>query len=138
MPLIQTPDGLRDVINVQLPEGFFKMKLEVGKFYKTAKGTKARVYCLDGLNTYSVHGAMIVDGGWSICTWKQDGECRLGSEYDLVSEWSDFPEAPVRIFMRQNSYGARQEIEYHEACKTVAGHRVLTYQLTGDGIRNFK
>ena len=72
--------------------------IQVGKFYKTRAGTKVRIYVLDGIKPYSVHGAhQVTDGGWSLTSWTSEGMYRnsfpiLGdNDLDIVSEWVDKP-----------------------------------------------
>lgn len=71
------------------------MKIEVGKFYKTRDGRKARIYAVDGrVHDERIHGA-IWDNGFGLCGWAEDGSFygdHSVSENDLVPEWEDPPE----------------------------------------------
>lgn len=72
------------------------MKIEVGKFYKTRDGRKARIYAVDGGDGEVIHGALHFGDayGWSITTWHSGGVYTEGSHHgrDLISEWIDKPE----------------------------------------------
>ena len=76
------------------------MKIEVGKFYKTRDGRKARIYALDGLGRYHVHGAILKGDRWVVETWANTGVetwANTGEYYcsvvssgsDLISEWKE-------------------------------------------------
>ena len=68
------------------------MKIEVGKFYKTRSGRKARIYATDGIKNYVVHGAMLTKDGWCRESWDIVGrnlEDFIDHRDDLVSEWVD-------------------------------------------------
>ena len=71
------------------------MKIEVGKFYRTRDGRKARIYALDGTDEYPIHGAILyLNGEWGSYVWNNAG-CYLPTQphpSDLVSEWIDKPE----------------------------------------------
>lgn len=60
------------------------MKLEVGKFYKTWAGNKARIYAVDCGGQFSIHGAVFLNDIWSSKTW-----CKERVLVDLVSEWTE-------------------------------------------------
>lgn len=71
------------------------MKIEVGKFYKTRNGRKARIYAVDGTDEYPIHGAILDrTDGWCIYVWRNDGGNLPSQPYhsDLISEWTDRPE----------------------------------------------
>ena len=84
------------------------MKIEVGKFYRTRDGNKARIYVVDAPGEYSVHGA--VDGG--IYSWTKYGKYNVDAgdlNIDLVAEWEEphlrlkawrSPDGIVRLFDR--------------------------------------
>lgn len=69
------------------------MKIEVGKFYRTRSGTKARIYATDGSFPFTVHGAVVSDKGdeWDPVAWDDEGHYMPESSnpylLDLVSEW---------------------------------------------------
>ena len=72
------------------------MKIEVGKFYKTRDGKKARIYATDGSGKHSIHGAVFFDNSWlshrwTSYTWTDEGIYRNGDTdgLDLVSEWEE-------------------------------------------------
>ena len=68
-----------------------ELKIEVGKFYKTRTGKRARIYATDGAGRHRVHGAELFDGEWFPGVWLPNG--RWDSAYetrrDLVAEWTD-------------------------------------------------
>ena len=45
----------------------------MNKKYKTKDGRAVRIYAVDGIGRYSVHGAIDVGDGYSIRTWTYDG-----------------------------------------------------------------
>ena len=49
------------------------MKIEMNKKYKTKDGRAVRIYAVDGIGRYSVHGAIDVGDGYSVRTWTYDG-----------------------------------------------------------------
>ncbi len=64
-------------------------KVELGKQYKLRNGTEARVYAVDGIGDYPVHGAVLNEHGWIIRTWREDGRCWMSGHsrdepYDLI------------------------------------------------------
>ena len=69
-------------------------KIEVGKFYKTRCGMKARIYAIDGgAVKNNIHGATFDSeyASWDQCSWGPNGRHLLSGkhELDLVSEWED-------------------------------------------------
>lgn len=69
-----------------------ELKIEVGKFYRTRSGCKARIYATDGAERIPVHGAFKVNESWISTNWGIDGKHESFSEatpYDLISEWAD-------------------------------------------------
>lgn len=74
------------------------MKLEVGKFYKTRGGDKARIYAVDAGGDYPVHGAVYCpaphpgNSEWEFMTWCPDGSY-YGNEdedrLDIIAEWHE-------------------------------------------------
>lgn len=78
------------------------LTFEVGKFYRTRNGEKARVYALDGGAFQTVHGAIWSGGGWCSTTWQENGSRNvtyLKDRNDLVAEWYDTPE-PITLGKR--------------------------------------
>jgi hypothetical protein len=70
------------------------MKIEVGRFYKTRAGQKARIYAIDGGGGHPIHGAIYYsDEEWIPEDWTTGGFCLYGADTsrpnDIVSEWSD-------------------------------------------------
>lgn len=68
-----------------------KLKIEVGKTYKTRVGDRARIYAIDGAGSFSVHGAIeCLPEGWVAMQWSEKGG-RVGpwsSIDDLIEEES--------------------------------------------------
>ena len=66
------------------------MNIEVGKFYKTRRGSKARIYAIDGYDD-GIHGAVSLGVGWKSWEWIKGGTANDAGqhEFDLVSEWVD-------------------------------------------------
>lgn len=63
------------------------MTIEVGKFYQTRNGMKARIYATDGGGIYPVHGAGLLEGYWTLLSWDSNGKIHNFSDFDLVCEW---------------------------------------------------
>lgn len=72
------------------------MNIEVGKFYKTRDGRRARIYAVDGSEFGHIHGAISNSGGWYSQAWDANGQVWstnghifIGSEAcrDLIGEW---------------------------------------------------
>jgi len=69
------------------------MKIEVGKYYRTRDGRKARIYAVDGREGSNIHGAVLNEIGWETSTWAITGQWVSGkTSRDLISEWTDRPE----------------------------------------------
>ena len=67
-------------------------QIEVGKVYRTREGGKARIYALDGTGDFPVHGALLIEGGWSSATWTRSGYYighAAPNSNDLMGEWKD-------------------------------------------------
>lgn len=69
------------------------MKIEIGKFYRTRDGRKARIYAVDAGEPYPVHGGYkITSGKWDNESWTILGNVNdqhVGRDLDLVSEWQE-------------------------------------------------
>lgn len=82
------------------------IKFEVGKYYKTRGGRKARVVCTDALGSQPIVALVEYDVGEERPKmYKDDGSFwgnRVASEWDLVSEWveSEPPKTEKRTFYR--------------------------------------
>lgn len=78
------------------------MKIEAGKFYKTRDGKKARIYAVGESYFYSIHGAVLLEKGWSIESWRSDGRSEISTEQrnDLVSEWEE-PRPRLKAWLLQ-------------------------------------
>jgi len=74
-----------------------KLKIEVGKYYKTRCGKKAKVkYKLDGPYPYPYPwiGMIFYDEREYMATWSEKGASFFSGDYhgdDIISEWSDDP-----------------------------------------------
>lgn len=66
------------------------MKIEVGKFYQTRDGRKARIYATDVNNSAVIHGAVLYNE-WQVYVWQRSGNLNkcCTSSADLVSEWTE-------------------------------------------------
>jgi hypothetical protein len=86
------------------------MTIDLGKFYKTRKGLKVRLYANDGGPGQRLHGAYLTtdpstnNAGWRGCTWNMEGQFNSvpGDLRDIVSEWYDDPPAPWRTLTSTN------------------------------------
>ena len=54
-------------------------KIEMGKQYRTRDGKEVRIYAVDGVGAYPVHGAIRHEYGWSFAGWTNDGIDVVGS-----------------------------------------------------------
>ena len=64
-----------------------KLEIEIGKFYKTVAGLKARIYALDGIGE-SIHGAVYGDSGWRVTSWDAKGiKDKDYGYYNIVGLW---------------------------------------------------
>lgn len=70
------------------------MNIEVGKFYKTRDGRKARIYAVDGGQGNFLHGAIYNEGYWATASWFSNGTIYSHGESpnDLIAPWIDKPE----------------------------------------------
>lgn len=81
------------------------MKIEVGKFYKTRKGLKVRLYAVDQGGEFPNHGATLESGIWNSQTWAAnnmyyvDGET---SDYDIVAPWPDEKEVETWVWLHSD------------------------------------
>lgn len=114
MKAIIQPEGLvKEAIDLvqqdpKAMEDFFQkatseMKIEVGKFYKTRGGKKARVYAVDGAPENPVHGSIFCRSQndkdhWVTYTWAKQGRYINNREsiYDLVALWQE--PKPKRLY----------------------------------------
>lgn len=65
-------------------------RYEVGKFYKTRGGGKARIYATDGGGYYLIHGAIWNGGVWTASSWTSEGAYHsegLFSSRDILGPW---------------------------------------------------
>lgn len=72
------------------------MKIEVGKFYKTRVGTKVRIYALDGIGDFCIHGAVQMQEGWDDSAWNYSGKSIYDRCEDIISEWEENSYLPVK------------------------------------------
>jgi hypothetical protein len=49
------------------------MTISIDKQYRTKSGLEVRIYAVDGMNHNKVHGAIKLENGWGITTWRDDG-----------------------------------------------------------------
>lgn len=69
------------------------MKIEAGKFYASRDNRRVRIYATDGMSERPIHGAVLFNNGWIVCSWARKGTfARDESERcpdDIISEWID-------------------------------------------------
>lgn len=72
--------------NSSSPSLELKMKISKRKKYKTRCGYPVRIYATDGMEPYSVHGAVEISNDWIINIWHSDGSSNIdySSRYDLI------------------------------------------------------
>ncbi len=58
------------------------MIIEMNKKYKTRNGQDVRIYAVDGIGRYSVHGAVDVGDGYLMRKWTVDGYKHSDEEED--------------------------------------------------------
>lgn len=71
-----------------------RMKIEVGKYYRTFSGHKVRIYAIDGYMDEAIHGALYENcdpaiislTGWNFEGRKISGEI---SDLDIVAIWGN-------------------------------------------------
>ena len=63
------------------------MKIEPGKFYRTTNGKKVRIYAVDGIGVFSIHGAVLEKDSWVVASWNKDGTGDSAVEDDIAGEW---------------------------------------------------
>lgn len=72
-----------------------ELTIEVGKYYRTRDGRKARVYALDGGEMKNIiHGAILFDDSWIGDAWHLNGQARDDGHThvrDLIAPWIDKP-----------------------------------------------
>ena len=88
------------------------LKIEIGKFYKTRDGRKARIYHVDEKH---IHGAVYTegDGIWAIRCWWSSGQITSSGNLngcDIVEEWKEkpvfnYPPLPWMKFAAQDKDG---------------------------------
>lgn len=66
-----------------------KLKIEVGKFYRTKSGKKARIYSTDGNDSDLIHGAYLGKKGWTACVWANNGKAVVDDNNSIISEWQE-------------------------------------------------
>ncbi len=70
------------------------LKIEIGKFYKTRDGRKARIYHVD--EKY-IHGAVYIErevGVWEVRCWYSSGQITSSGNLnacDITEEWKEKP-----------------------------------------------
>ena len=56
------------------------------KQYTTRDGREVRIYAIDGIGKFPIHGAVLTDEGWDETTWREDGRFggNEGTHLDLI------------------------------------------------------
>lgn len=69
------------------------MTITPGKLYRSRGGRQVRVYATDGTMTHGspVHGAILMEDGWNMMTWKADGRFWSVQEDpdDILEKWEE-------------------------------------------------
>jgi len=47
--------------------------IDIKKQYRTLNGFPVRLYAVDGVTLYPIHGAMKLQAGWMIAQWNEEG-----------------------------------------------------------------
>ena len=78
---------------------------DINKKYTTRDGKEVRIYAMDGVGLYPIHGAFLNsegstdDKGWSFGTWTIDGRydvtLPLDSSLNLIEVWQPQDKEPV-------------------------------------------
>jgi hypothetical protein len=71
------------------------MTIDITKNYRTRDGREVRIYAVDGVGTFSVHGAIKVEGWFVPAQWAADGRASVSSH--LLDEPKDLIEVRPRI-----------------------------------------
>lgn len=71
------------------------MKIDINKKYKTQSGKNVRIYSTEALGDFPIHGAVLLDDEWDICTWTKDGKYNLDD--DINDDPFDLVEVKPRI-----------------------------------------
>lgn len=89
------------------------MEIEMGKKYKTRDGRDVRIYAVDGVGDYCVHGATLSESGWYAKSWRSNGAF-VGREHncELIEAKEDWEiardilvnEASILIFNKSINY----------------------------------
>ncbi len=107
------------------------IKLEAGTQYRTRGGRVARVYAVDGLGPYPVHGAVWRDGDheWSTGSWTSGGRAyEEESADDIVSAWREpiVLEGWVNVYEAPGGYGFSAPYDTEDQANERAGDTRLT------------
>jgi hypothetical protein len=79
------------------------MNIDITKKYTTRDGREVRVYAVDGIAPYNVHGAVKYENGWDDQTWTEDGEYNkdkppCGRDLIPVKTWRAWKEGEAPKF----------------------------------------
>lgn len=66
-----------------------QLKIEVGKFYRTKSGKKARIYSTDGNVSDMIHGAYLSAEGWKLCFWANNSKAVVDDNISIISKWQE-------------------------------------------------
>ena len=103
------------------------MKIEVGKFYKTRRGSKVRIYTIENGGEYPIHGA-VFNGTWESYSWNRDGEWvdnLTPAGDDIVAEWVEEEERTYWI----NVYDFQSEDVMHRSKKSADDSALFSSRL---------
>ena len=88
------------------------------------KGTKVRIYSIEGTKKYPVHGAVEISGGWGMREWTKTGKCIEvieGNKNDLKipTKQPDFTKLPKDVLVKVGNTVA-YTTGVHQANKEIA------------------
>ena len=68
------------------------MTIDLRTKYRTVEGLEVRLYALDGMEPFPIHGALLHGTDWHPWTWTKDGKASYNNtvkmtRYDLVPEY---------------------------------------------------
>jgi hypothetical protein len=98
------------------------------KQYRTKDGREVRIYAVDGMNHNKVHGAIKLENGWGITTWRYDG-LAWDTKYDLV-EIKPRIQREYWVNVKHNDYSS---LHYtRKAADTYPDDRIACVKITID------
>jgi hypothetical protein len=104
--------------------------IDINKKYRTRDGNVVRIYAIDGVEPYTVHGAIKWEKGWKTGNWTADGKYST----TVIDRHLDLVEVKPRIKQKiwVNIYPDHCCGAYHEkrhADEMAAPHRIGCVQV---------